>query len=154
MAIHEIGHLLGLSHSQDQDAIMFAFYSPDRVNLAQDDIDGIQALYGPPSTDQELLLTAAASGNLARAGDSDQYVLDVPQSLAISIDGPSDADFDLYVRRDQAPTVDEFDFRAFTVSSDETILVPIETGGRYFVMVRSFNGSGDYQLKVEPGGPA
>ncbi len=151
VAIHEIGHLLGLSHSQDEDAIMFAFYSPDRVNLAQDDVDGIQALYGVPSTDQNLVLSAGASGNLARGGDSDQYVLDVPQSLAISIDGPSDADFDLYVRQGEPPTVDEFDFRAFTVSSDETITVPIETGGRYFVMARSWNGSGDYQLKVEPG---
>ncbi len=151
VAIHEIGHLLGLSHSQDEDAIMFAFYSPDRVNLAQDDVNGIQTLYGPPSTDRELLLTAEAAGDLARGGDSDQYVLDVPESLAVTIDGPSDADFDLYVRRGQAPTVDEFDFRAFTVSSNEQILVPVETGGRYFIMVRSFTGSGDYRLNVEPG---
>ena len=49
VAIHEIGHLLGLSHSQDNSAIMFAFYSPDRVNLAQDDIDGITRLYGAPT---------------------------------------------------------------------------------------------------------
>lgn len=48
VAIHEIGHLLGLSHSRDPGAIMFAIYSPDRVALAADDIRGIRALYGPP----------------------------------------------------------------------------------------------------------
>ena len=151
VAIHEIGHLLGLSHSQDQDAIMFAFYSPDRVNLSQDDVDGIQTLYGPPRAEQNLALTADGAGTLDRGGDTDEYVFEVPQTLAISIDGPGDADFDLYVRKDAPPTVSEFDFRAFTASSAERILVPVEQGSRYFVMVRSFSGSGEYELKVEPG---
>jgi len=151
VAIHEIGHLLGLSHSQDEDAIMFAFYSPDRTNLSQDDINGIQALYGPPTAQVDLPLEAGAEGNLSRGGDTQEFVVEVPQTLAISIDGPGDADFDLYVRKDAAPTVDEFDFRAFTASSAERILVPVEQGSRYFVMVRSFEGSGDYKLTVEPG---
>jgi len=150
VAIHEIGHLLGLSHSQDEEAIMFAFYSPDRVNLAQDDIDGVRALYGARTENEELVLTAGAQGNLARGGAERIYELEVPRSLAVSIDGPANADFDLYVRKDQPPTESEYDFRAFTVSSDERILFPAEAGARYFVMVRSFDGSGDYRLKVEP----
>ncbi|KAG8477261.1 hypothetical protein CXB51_030424 [Gossypium anomalum] len=47
IAIHEIGHILGLGHSQDPNAIMYAYYRPGTIkrNLGQDDIDGIRALY-------------------------------------------------------------------------------------------------------------
>lgn len=149
VAIHEIGHLLGLSHSQDQSAIMFAFYAPDRVNLTQDDIDGVTTLYGLPSTVSSLDLSGNAAGTLLRGGDQDIFKLQVPQTLAIVLDGPDDTDFDLYVRKGAAPTEDEWDWRAFSVSSDERILVPADPSETYFVMVRSFDGSGDYTLRVE-----
>ncbi|MBA0769161.1 hypothetical protein Gotri_017924, partial [Gossypium trilobum] len=47
VAIYEIGHILGLGHSEDPNAIMYAFFSPGTIkrNLGQDDIDGIRALY-------------------------------------------------------------------------------------------------------------
>ena len=47
MAAHEFGHSLGLSHSTDIGALMYPTYifSGD-VQLSQDDIDGIQAIYG------------------------------------------------------------------------------------------------------------
>lgn len=150
VAIHEIGHLLGLSHSQDQSAIMFAFYSPDRVNLAQDDIDGIATLYGAPSPLTSLNLSANAAGTLPRGGEQEIFELQVPQTLAIVLDGPDDSDFDLYVRKGAEPTENEWDWRAFSVSADERILVPADPGETYFVMVRSFEGSGDYTLRVEP----
>ncbi|KAG5052645.1 hypothetical protein AAZX31_02G201500 [Glycine max] len=48
VAVHEIGHLLGLGHSSDLRAIMYPSIPPRtrKVNLAQDDIDGIRKLYG------------------------------------------------------------------------------------------------------------
>lgn len=150
VAIHEIGHLLGLSHSQDPTAIMFPTYSPDRANLAQDDIDGIRALYGVRTGREPLVLTAEAAGTLQRGGDEKVYSFDVPQRVAISLAGPADADFDLYVKKDQPPTDSDFDFRAFSASANEKILLPIEPGGKYFVRVVSFSGSGAYTLKVEP----
>lgn len=48
VALHEIGHLLGLSHSPVKDAVMYPTLKPRnrKLDLAVDDIRGVQALYG------------------------------------------------------------------------------------------------------------
>ena len=46
VAIHEIGHSLGLGHTADQRAVMFATYDGGSVSaLSSDDIAGIRAIY-------------------------------------------------------------------------------------------------------------
>ncbi|MFS7970679.1 putative gelatinase A [Helianthus anomalus] len=45
--LHEIGHLLGLDHSQDENAIMWAYIPIGKAKgLNQDDIQGHKVLYG------------------------------------------------------------------------------------------------------------
>ena len=50
MATHEIGHILGLQHSTDVNAIMYPFlnFGMTKRELSHDDIDGVLALYGTP----------------------------------------------------------------------------------------------------------
>lgn len=46
-ATHEFGHALGLGHSTVADATMFPIYATNAVrSIEQDDIDGVQAIYG------------------------------------------------------------------------------------------------------------
>ncbi|KAJ8760953.1 hypothetical protein K2173_021991 [Erythroxylum novogranatense] len=48
VVVHEIGHLLGLGHSSDEEAIMYPTISASsrKVDLRNDDVLGIQQLYG------------------------------------------------------------------------------------------------------------
>lgn len=48
VALHEIGHLLGLTHSNIPDSVMFPTYSGKKHSLSEYDIAGIQSLYGRP----------------------------------------------------------------------------------------------------------
>ena len=46
VVLHELGHSLGLGHSDDINAIMYPLYSGTNLTLGADDIAGIQSIYG------------------------------------------------------------------------------------------------------------
>ncbi|MEO5835015.1 MAG: matrixin family metalloprotease [Nakamurella sp.] len=46
VSLHELGHGLGLNHSNDTSAVMYAYYGGPRRELQPDDISGIQSIYG------------------------------------------------------------------------------------------------------------
>ncbi|XP_077197648.1 macrophage metalloelastase-like isoform X2 [Paroedura picta] len=48
--LHELGHSLGMGHSDDPEALMYPTYSykdPETFELPLDDKEGIQSIYGP-----------------------------------------------------------------------------------------------------------
>jgi matrix metalloproteinase-27 len=46
VAAHEIGHLLGLSHSKDESSLMFPYYRHSIIEPQKDDISKVRKLYG------------------------------------------------------------------------------------------------------------
>ena len=56
---HELGHSLGMAHSSDSNALMYAYYRgyEPHFQLGQDDIAGIQKLYGQCTQDANTAVT-------------------------------------------------------------------------------------------------
>jgi hypothetical protein len=81
VATHEFGHAVGLLHSNDTSALMYAQYSPYNLQPNTDDIQGVQRLYGAGSGGVFSPTPGPGSGTTAN-GDSqvngeitdDQYV--------------------------------------------------------------------------------
>lgn len=73
VALHEIGHILGLEHVDDPTQIMNAFLTAD--DLGDGDIQGIQALYGTDESDVAVDIPqedidSAVAGATAESGSS------------------------------------------------------------------------------------
>jgi subtilisin family serine protease len=97
---------------------------------------------------QPLAIGQTVGGSLGETGVALTYKLHVGETLTIALDGPQGVDFDIYVRKDEQPTTEEYDFRGYTSSSDEKIRVEPVTPGDYYIMVRSYRGSGDFTLQA------
>lgn len=69
VAVHEIGHIIGLEHSNVANAIMYPTIAPLSANqvLHADDIEGAQALYGVNPTYTPGSTTPGPVGNLSAA---------------------------------------------------------------------------------------
>jgi hypothetical protein len=72
VAIHELGHALGMDHSAISTADMYAVYNGGKQSLTADDIAGIDSIYGPRQPDA--FMTYFNNSTSANAFDLTPYV--------------------------------------------------------------------------------
>ncbi len=74
-----------------------------------------------------------------------------PSQVAIELDGPADADFDLYANEGdgECPTTSSYDYRSWGPDSQESIVIDApDASADLTVLVDSYGGSGDYTLTI------
>ena len=98
---------------------------------------------------RQIQIGETVSGSLPGNGTSTIFQIVKQGALSIELDGPSGQDFDLYVRKGEPPTIEEYDYRGYTSLADEKIRIyPLEPSADYYVMVHSYRGSGNFTLKT------
>jgi hypothetical protein len=89
------------------------------------------------------------TGSLAAQGATEMWTMDVGSNM-ISMRGVltcGSADFDLYGRLGAEPTTSTYDWRGYT-SGGEDVTFPNPGAGTWYIMVRSYSGTGAYELTV------
>ncbi|WP_049921135.1 S8 family peptidase [Halopiger djelfimassiliensis] len=101
--------------------------------------------------------TETASGELSggwwgNPSDTYNYRLTTtnPCSATVTLDGPSDADFDLYLTLDgRTPTTSDYDEGSYEAGSNEEVTVDLSGDEELGILVNQYNGSGSYELTIE-----
>lgn len=75
VALHEIGHAIGLDHASDPGAIMHAMGAGNR--LTPDDIAGIRAVYGAAGPEPDYILSGTAGDDVIRGDGRNDTIRDL-----------------------------------------------------------------------------
>ena len=107
-------------------------------------------LYQPPGTVDNPILTG--TDTVGGAGPV-EFSFDVPPGtlrLVVALNGDDGTanDFDLYVRRGAAPTLNQYDCRPFDVGNFEYCEFLAPQAGTYHILVDPFAGTGTAQVTV------
>ncbi|WP_435117258.1 S8 family serine peptidase [Halolamina sp. C58] len=99
--------------------------------------------------------SSSVSGSLSGYWDYDDYSYawnyDSPSQVVIELDGPADADFDLYVNTGTTAnaTPSDYDYGSYTADSQETIVIDTPDDSTALqIDVDSYSGSGSYTMTV------
>jgi serine protease len=99
--------------------------------------------------------TGSVSGSLSGYWDYDDYTWNweysSPSQVVVELDGPTDADFDLYINTGttQNASPSNYDYASYTADSQETITIDSpDTSTAMQIDVDSYSGSGSYDLTI------
>lgn len=140
--------VLGLTHGTYDNQGHSLWFGFGRVNAAKA-VKRARELSQKTTGIKELNPGATARDQLAQSGDTKVFKMSFDDKLTVSLTGPSSGDFDLYVKRDAVPTTKSYDARGYTATSNEKVVVHPVQPGDYYIMVRSYRGSGDFEIKVD-----
>ena len=174
-AVHEIGHAIGLDHSDDESAVMFPYLQP-LSGLGADDIAGVQRLYGPkvvtgdepdvvnPGASNDLPTTNAVEMVEGRITDSayyDEWTIDAHAGETVTFTAETlSGDLDTYLgvmTPDMGTVLGEDDDGLGGTNSRLTYTFP--TTDNYVIIVTRYSldagtTSGAYRLTAYRGGAA
>lgn len=108
-------------------------------------------LAGMEEDGEEIQIGVPVSGKLSEQNDVKYYMLkeeEAGKELIVNLEGPSGADFDLYIRYGLRPEWTKWDDKGYTSTSKETVRAYPTKTGNYYIMVHAFRRSGDYTLKA------
>jgi hypothetical protein len=90
-----------------------------------------------------------STSSLSGTGQTEMWTISVGANCAsmYSVLTCGSADFDLYGRLNAAPTTSTYDWRGYT-SGGEEVTYSSPGAGTWYIMVRSYSGSGSYSLTV------
>ncbi|MEM3738881.1 MAG: fibronectin type III domain-containing protein [Thermoplasmata archaeon] len=101
--------------------------------------------------DGQLQDGVAKTSSLSGSGRGEYFYITIPTGkyrLRIDLTGPSNADFDLYVKLNSKPTPCYYDIRSVGPSSYETIIIGYPPAGTWYILVYSYYGSGSFTIKA------
>jgi hypothetical protein len=90
------------------------------------------------------------SGSLSSEGSLGyQIQVAANHKLVIRLDGPDDADFDLYVKYNSPVTRWDYDFKRISRYADEELTIGPTQSGSYFILVYAYRGEGQFSLSAD-----
>ena len=160
VALHEVGHTLGLGHSGTTASIMYYSYQNNVTTLQTDDINGIRAIYGLDNSaddygDDTSAATAISfntniSGNIRVDGDNDYFSISVPAGGGdLDIYSTSSIDTYGYLLDSSANIIAEHD--DLTATDKNFKITRTLSAGTYYIRVKGyyFATTGDYTLRAD-----
>ncbi len=96
IAMHEIGHALGMGHSSSSSAVMFPNYNGQASGLSSDDIAGVQSIWGPRKEDA--IQQATGNQSASAAANINGYIQSSNDQIAINALDVAGMNEDYYFR--------------------------------------------------------